>query len=473
MFLRRSLCVSRASLLRASLMAAALGLTACDGGTGPAGADGEPGAQGPVGPEGPAGPAGIQGPQGEVGAQGPAGPQGVPGPQGAAGATGPEGPSARMVTQLELAGANCPNGGVRLEAAVDLNHNGVVDVGEVDPTSTQYLCHGANGTTGPQGPAGSTGPQGTPGAQAIYGDGSAGDLTIESTAPLRNLAVGYGSLPQGANLMFRNVSINGVLIVASGTTIRATGDITIGPSGIIAINPVQQTQTVNPPSAGIAYSAAGDYQGGRGLDLGRSALLTRFDLSGGGGGFRPRTTNPGAYVGGEGGGRIILAALGNITVNGLIDAIGRNATISGGTALPGGGGGAGGVVTLLARGQLSVGSNGFIRANGGNGANAVAGASGQLYGGGGGGGGGIVQFLSTMAPSISNTSNIVVSGGAAGSSAVSGTATVLAAAGGGGGASGGDGGDGTQSTLAVGAAEPGSTGDISTTVTPQPELLFY
>ena len=76
-------------------------------------------------------------------------------------------------------------------------------------------------------------------------------------------------------------------------------------------------------------------------------------------------------------------------------------------------------------------------------------------------------------PSIANASNIVVNGGTAGNSAVAGTATTLAAAGGGGGASGGDGGDGTLSTAASGAAEPGTTGDFSTTVTPQPELLFY
>jgi len=378
-----------------------------------------------------------------------------------------------MVTLAEPPGTNCPHGGVLLQAAVDRNGNGTVDDGEVDAASTRYLCNGADGAQGEQGLPGNTGPQGEPGALALYGDGSAGDFTLFSSSPPRNLAIGYGSLPNGANLMFRNVRIDGTLIVASGTTIRATETITLGPTGIIAINPEQQVQTVNSPQRGIAVSAAEDYQGGRGLELGRSALLTRFDLSGSGGGFRPKSTNTTAASGGDAGGRLILAAGGNITINGLIDAAGRNAQVTGTQPMPGGGGGGGGVVTLVSRGTITLGSNGFIRANGGAGANAIAGATGQLYGGGGGGGGGIVQLLTSNPPSIANASNIVVTGGAAGASAVTGTATTLTAAGGGGGASGGDGGDGTKSTAASGAAEPGNGGDFSTTVTPQPELIFY
>ncbi|MBF5041948.1 collagen-like protein [Aggregicoccus sp. 17bor-14] len=422
--------------------------------------------------------AACKGSAGSAGSEGPAGapgPQGAAGPQGEPGATGAQGPAALVATLPEPAGTNCPHGGVLLQAAVDRNGNGAVDEGEADPTSARYLCNGADGAQGAQGPDGPTGPPGEPGALALYGDGSAGDFTLFSTSPPRNLAIGYGSMVNGANLMFHNVRIDGTLIVASGTTIRATGDITLGPLGIIAVNPEQQVQSINSPSRGIALSAADGYQGGRGLDLGRSALLTRFDLSGAGGGFRPKHGNTTSAFGGEAGGRLILAARGNIVINGTIDVAGRNAQLTGSVALPGGGGGGGGVLTLVSRGTLSVGTNGFIRAGGGNGANGLAtGApTGQLYGGGGGGGGGIVQMLSANPPVIANAANIIVTGGAAGAGAVSGTATVLAAAGGGGGASGGDGGDGTKSTAASGAAEAGSQGDFSISVTPQPELLFY
>lgn len=272
--------------------------------------------------------------------------------------------------------------------------------------------------------------------------------------------------------MFRNVTIDGTLIVASGTVIRATGNITIGPFGIIAVNPEQQVQSVNLPQSGLASSAAHLHQGGRGLDLGRSSLLTRFDLRGGGSGYRVSGANTSAVFGGEGGGRLILAARGTITVNGLIDVAGRNAQATGSQPLAGGGGGAGGAVTLLSRGLISLGTNGFIRANGGNGANGIAGPTGVLHGGGGGGGGGIIQLLSTIAPSITNPANLMLSGGAAGTAAVVGTATSFVA-GGGGGACGGDGGDGTKSLAASGAAEAGNQGDLSTSITAQPELLFY
>ncbi|WP_275900308.1 DUF7151 family protein [Pyxidicoccus trucidator] len=489
-----SFCVLGVPVLRATLVVGLLGMTACKGGEGVEGAVGPPGPQGPEGPPGPAG--------------------GPPGPQGL---------NALMLTTPEPAGENCAFGGVKMEAGIDADRDGALRENEVNAANTRYLCNGVAGAVGPQGPqglvgatgpqgergetgaagpmgpqglrgdigpegprgatgdvgpagptgsTGAQGPQGEHGALALYGDGSAGDLTLFSSSPLRNLAIGYGSLPGGANLMFRNVRIDGTLIVASGTVIRATGDIIIGPTGIIAANSEPQVQSVNPPGTGLAISAAGGYQGGRGLDLGRSALLTRFDLRGGGGGFRPMA-HPTFISGGEAGGRIILAARGNVTVNGTIEVDGRNARNTGaaGQALAGGGGGGGGVVSIVSRGTITLGSNGFIRANGGNGANGVSGVSGTLYGAGGGGGGGIVQFLTANTPVIANVANIQVAGGAAGTPAVQGTATSLVAGGGGGG-SGGDGGEGTFA-LTNGAAEAGTTGDTNTTVTPQPELLFY
>ncbi len=470
MGVRRSSEVLGMRALKVSILVGLLGLGACKGEAGSPGSEGPAGAQGP---QGTPGSQGAPGSEGSPGRQGSAGQQGSQGPQGPQGPQADAGAAAMVNLVPEPAGGNCPHGGVMLQAAIDHNGNGVPDPGEIDPTSTKYLCNGVQGPQGPVGPEGPAGPQGTSGALAVYGDGSAGDFNLLSTSPLRNLAIGYGSLVNGANLMFRNVNVNGTLIVASGTMIRATGDIVLGSLGIIAVNPEQQTQTVNAPPRGIAISSAEDYQGGRGLDLGRSALLTRFDLHGGGGGFRPRASVGTNSFGGEAGGRLILAAQGNITINGNIDAVGRHAQLNGGTAMAGGGGGGGGVVTLIARGTITIGTTGFIRANGGNGANAIAGPTGQLYGGGGGGGGGIVQLLTANPPSIANPSNIIVTGGNAGNSAVNGTANVLAAAGGGGGASGGDGGDGTKATGAQGAAEPGNTGDISTTVTAQPELLFY
>jgi hypothetical protein len=164
MRVHRSSRISGVWVLRASLMAGLLGLVACQGSAGSPGSDGPPGAQGPQGPQGP------QGLPGATGEMGPPGPPGETGAQGQMGAPGSQGPAALMVTVTEPPGANCPHGGVVLQAAVDRNGNGMVDEGEVDAASTKYLCNGADGAQGPQGPVGSTGPQGTPGALTLYGE---------------------------------------------------------------------------------------------------------------------------------------------------------------------------------------------------------------------------------------------------------------------------------------------------------------
>jgi hypothetical protein len=71
-----------------------------------------------------------------------------------------------ILSTNEPAGANCPNGGVRLDFGNDANGNGVLDQTEIIPTLTRYVCNGAPGATGSQGPIGLTGP---PGAQGIQG----------------------------------------------------------------------------------------------------------------------------------------------------------------------------------------------------------------------------------------------------------------------------------------------------------------
>ena len=47
-------------------------------------------------------------------------------------------------TTDELAGANCTNGGTKLEVGVDSNNNGVLDNNEISATQTKYVCNGLN-----------------------------------------------------------------------------------------------------------------------------------------------------------------------------------------------------------------------------------------------------------------------------------------------------------------------------------------
>jgi hypothetical protein len=152
------------------------------GNPGPQGATGP---QGPIGLTGPAGPQGISGtngatgPQGPIGLTGPAGAQGIPGTNGADGATGPQGPigltgpagaqgiqgipgtngtngvtgqnglNALIKTTSEAAGANCTNGGTKIETGLDANGNGVLDAVEVNGSQTIYVCNGAGSNAGP------------------------------------------------------------------------------------------------------------------------------------------------------------------------------------------------------------------------------------------------------------------------------------------------------------------------------------
>ena len=117
----------------------------------------------------------LVGPQGATGLTGTAGPQGVQGltgAQGIAGATGATGASGKntlVKTTSEVAGVNCAIGGTKVEVGLDANSNGVLDTSEVNATLTKYVCNGATGSTGVQGPQGVAGPAGGQGATGLTG----------------------------------------------------------------------------------------------------------------------------------------------------------------------------------------------------------------------------------------------------------------------------------------------------------------
>ncbi|MFY0602277.1 MAG: hypothetical protein JXR03_21575, partial [Cyclobacteriaceae bacterium] len=62
------------------------------------------------------------------------------------GEVGPQGVGLNSLTNVinEPAGANCENGGVKIEVGTDSNENGVLDADEV--LSTSYVCNGVDGT---------------------------------------------------------------------------------------------------------------------------------------------------------------------------------------------------------------------------------------------------------------------------------------------------------------------------------------
>ncbi|RMG14838.1 MAG: hypothetical protein D6729_13155 [Deltaproteobacteria bacterium] len=73
------------------------------------------------------------------------------GPEGPRGPKGTDGAPALARTVAVDPGAECPAGGLRLEAGSDGNGNGVLDATEI--TTSQVVCHGEAGPPGPPGPA--------------------------------------------------------------------------------------------------------------------------------------------------------------------------------------------------------------------------------------------------------------------------------------------------------------------------------
>jgi OmcA/MtrC family decaheme c-type cytochrome len=116
-----------------SAVTSLLAFAACAGDDGVAGEPGQPGTSGE------AGPSGKDGVPGEAGLPGK---DGVP---GAEGGTGEPGAPALMTTTDEPAGANCPNGGTKVDVGLDANRDGVLDEDEI--TSTSYICNGTGSSS--------------------------------------------------------------------------------------------------------------------------------------------------------------------------------------------------------------------------------------------------------------------------------------------------------------------------------------
>ncbi len=130
------------------------GLTGATGATGAAGTNGIDGAVGATGLTGATGAAGTNGIDGAIGATGATGSQGIAGTNGidgaigATGVAGTNGQNTLVNTTTEPVGANCADGGTKLEYGLDANNNGTLDAGEINAALTKYICNGVQGTPG-------------------------------------------------------------------------------------------------------------------------------------------------------------------------------------------------------------------------------------------------------------------------------------------------------------------------------------
>ena len=396
---------------------------------------------GPKGDKGDDGAAGLQGDKGDKGDKGDTGEKGEPGNDGV---RGPNGLNSLLKTTIEPPGANCVLGGTRIEHGVDADADG--QLGDTEITGRQYVCNGAQGNQGERGLPGEPGKDSTP----IFGNGSDGPMTADP---------GETALDAGrAHLQLTelNIPVGSTLTVPNGTVLRVSGDVNI--AGTIEVSPVTMKSPTAPSCKGRAASRADRDLGGKAsehiLSLGTS---TTGPDHGGCGASR------GVSIGGAGGGSILIAAAGRLTVSGRISANGEPGVSA--PASPGAGGGAGGRITLvtatadeIADGLSSFNITGLLEANGADG---LAGPQVGNYGGGGGGGGGLIHLVS---PAPQNGGVLTVNGGAPGAD----SGTRAASGGGGGGHFGGGGSGGGPNAQAT----AGGDGRIIRTISAQPARLF-
>ncbi len=355
--------------------------------------------------------------------------------------------------------------------------NGADGTDGTDGTNGTNGMNGSNGMDGSAGSNGTDGTNGTNGADGnlrIYGDGTAGALTIAADADWTTAP------PANNNYQFTNftVAAGKTLIVWPGTVIRCSGSCvnngtivvaTAANGGIACLTANGYADLVDPGAdafglvAGNASATAAGQPAfggiGYGVNAAFAAQLMEIGMIGGGGG---------AGNGGQGGG--VLKMFGKTAVTNAAGAtIAANGESPDGTttgcAQGGGGGGGGGIVFLASKAKVT--QAGTIDVSGGNG-----GPSSTLFAPGGGGAGGIIHLF---APSITNTGTNTVAPGVRGT----GTGTVTGTPRGGGGSGGSSGAvpgsgagiDATNTIVAAVAGDEALAGSIATSVL-DPSDLF-
>jgi len=134
-------------------------------------------------------------------------------------------------------GSVCPNGGITVETGIDENSNGILDTGEVD--ETQIICNGTNGTNGTDGssiaisltiePVGSNCANGGIKIEAGVDDNGNGVLDIPGEVDDTDYVCngsdgsGYASL-QGTITLSGQSDHSGITVSIAGTGFSATTD---------------------------------------------------------------------------------------------------------------------------------------------------------------------------------------------------------------------------------------------------------
>ena len=226
----------------------------------------------------------------------------------------------------------------------------------------------------------------------------------------------------------------GLLIFVDGDAI-ISGSLRMTGRGASAVGTDASFSVINPPYLGDYWSTqlfpSASYLnrvfavGAAGSAYGTDGVTGTNGRSGGGGGgssYGAPTAGTGAagtsFSGGSGGGGSQISVIAGGSASGNGGAGGNGASGPGGTGgggagnpggSPNGGEGTGGLLILIVRGNLKIGPNGSITANGSAGGN----ASGPTQGGGGGGSGGGVLYV-YYGGTLTNNGTVTASGGTRG-----------------------------------------------------------
>jgi OmcA/MtrC family decaheme c-type cytochrome len=146
---------------------------------------------------------------------GPTGPQGNPGA------------NALVSTSQEQPGANCPNGGTKIETGLDANGNGVLDPSEVNAQATTYVCNGS-GTSGQASLVSTTPePSGTNcqfgGVRVDSGVDKNNDGKLD-TSEITNTTYMCNTAPSGTLSVTKGIAIN---VKSGGVSTNTTGPVTV------------------------------------------------------------------------------------------------------------------------------------------------------------------------------------------------------------------------------------------------------
>lgn len=353
------------------------------------------------------------------------------------------------------------------------NSNGVLTLRSKRCKSGETKVTNISSLTGATGAQGTSGSPGADGSLRIYGDSSAGALSVSG-------GVTWNSTEALGQYTDCSIAAGATLTVPTGTVLRCSGSFTNNGTITVA-TPYTSAQIGGIPAAGGQYPS---YLGSSapGLGWGRSAGSNggygsdAAMVSGGPGGFSLQTRfaanilRPGPIGGGSGGapvgsfgaaggGTLTVLAQGALVNNGTIRADGSNAG-----GVTGAGGGGGGIIILASKVSVSNEAAGALEADGG------AGGDSDIYrGSGGGGGGGLIHIL---APTINVVGSTSVLGGAAGSSATNVTNSPRSGGGGGGSMVGAGGAGGNvQTGDSVTGTGAGTAGIVIQTLT-DPTSLF-